>query len=53
MALFRVKIALLSVLISGAVLITFGLFFLTVISKFGMDRIDREILTLGESQLHV
>jgi signal transduction histidine kinase len=39
--------------LSGAVLVTFGLFFLTVISKVGMDRIDREILTLGESQLHV
>lgn len=51
--MFRVKIALLSVILSGAVLITFGLFFLAVIGKVGMDRIDREILTLGESQLHV
>lgn len=51
--MFRIKIALLSVLISGSVLIIFGLIFLTVISKVGMNRIDREILTLGESQLHV
>jgi two-component system, OmpR family, heavy metal sensor histidine kinase CusS len=51
--LFRVKIAGLSVLISGAVLLVFGLLFLTLISRVGMDRIDREILTLGESQLHV
>ncbi len=51
--MFRLKIALLSVLISGSVLVIFGLFFLTVISRVGLDRIDREILTLGESQLHV
>jgi heavy metal sensor kinase len=51
--LFRIKIALLSVVISGAVLIIFGLFFLTVINRVGMERIDREILALGESQLHV
>lgn len=51
--MFRVKIALLSVVISGTVLITFGLFFLSVINRVGMERIDREILALGESQLHV
>ncbi len=51
--MFRLKIALFSVLISGSVLVIFGLFFLTVISKVGLDRIDREVLTLGESQLHV
>lgn len=51
--MFRVKIALLSVIISGAVLVIFGLFFLTVINRVGMERIDREILALGESQLHV
>jgi two-component system, OmpR family, heavy metal sensor histidine kinase CusS len=50
---FRLKIALFSVLISGSVLVVFGLFFLAVISKIGLERIDREILTLGESQLHV
>ena len=51
--MFRVKIALLSVLISGAVLVAFGIFFLTVVNRVAMDRIDREILALGESQLHV
>jgi two-component system, OmpR family, heavy metal sensor histidine kinase CusS len=51
--LFRVKIVLLSVLISGTVLVTLGLFFLTTIGKIRMDRIDREIVALGESQLHV
>ena len=51
--MFRLKIALLSVLISGSVLMVFGLFFMTVFSRVGLDRIDREILTLGESQLHV
>ena len=51
--MFRVKIAVFSVLISGAVLIAFGLFFLTVIGRVAMDRMDREVLTLGESQLHV
>ena len=34
-------------------MIIFGLFFLTVINRVGMDRIDREIRALGESQLHV
>ncbi|MCP4751619.1 MAG: hypothetical protein GY866_12050, partial [Proteobacteria bacterium] len=51
--MFRIKIALLSVLISSTVLIAFGLFFLTVIGKVGMSRIDRETLALGESQLLV
>ncbi len=51
--MFRLKIALFSVVISGLVLVLFGLVFLAVSSKFGLDRIDREILTLGESQLHV
>jgi two-component system, OmpR family, heavy metal sensor histidine kinase CusS len=51
--LFRLKIALLSALISGLVLVGFGLYFLTLISTVGLDRIDREINALGESQLHV
>jgi heavy metal sensor kinase len=50
---FRLKIALFSVLISGTILIAFGLHFLSVISKVQLERLDREILTLGESQLHV
>ena len=51
--MFRIKIAFLSVLISGTVLILFGLFLLRTVNQVGLDRIDREILTLGESQLHV
>lgn len=50
--MFRVKIILLSILISGSVLVGFGLYFLSVINKAGMDRIDQEILALGGSQLH-
>jgi two-component system, OmpR family, heavy metal sensor histidine kinase CusS len=49
--LFRIKIALLSVLLSGSVLVGLGLFSLSVMNKVGMDRIDREILTLGEGHL--
>ncbi len=44
---------LLSTLISGSALVGFGLYFLSVINKVSIDRIDREILALGESQLHV
>ncbi len=51
--MFRLKIALFSVLISGTILIAFGLHFLSVISRVQLERLDREILTLGESQLHV
>ncbi len=51
--MFRLKIALFSVLISGSILIAFGLFFLRIISRVQLERLDREILTLGESQLHV
>jgi signal transduction histidine kinase len=48
---FRLKIALLSTLVSGSVLLIFGWFFLTVIYRVGLERIDREIRALGESQL--
>ncbi len=51
--MFRFKIALLSILISGSALVGFGLYFLSVINEVSIDRIDREILALGESQLHV
>ncbi|MBE0556110.1 MAG: HAMP domain-containing protein [Proteobacteria bacterium] len=46
--MFRVKIALLSVLLSGSVLVGLGLYSLSVMTNVGMARIDREILTLGE-----
>lgn len=49
--MFRVKIALLSVLLSGSVLVGLGLYSLDLMNKVGMARIDREILTLGEGHL--
>lgn len=48
---FRVKIALLSVLLSGSLLVGLGLYSLSVMNKVNMDRLDREILTLGEGHL--
>ena len=51
--MFRVKIALLSVLLSGLVLVGLGLYSLSVMSKVNMDRIDREILTLGQGHLTI
>ncbi len=51
--MFRIKIILLSILISGSVLIGFGLYFLDVINNVSLDRIDREILTLGDGQLRI
>ena len=51
--MFRVKIALLSVLLSGLVLVGLGLYSLSVMNKVNMDRIDREILTLGQGHLAV
>jgi heavy metal sensor kinase len=50
---FRLKIALLSVLLSGAVLIGLGWYSLTVMNKVGLERIDREILSLGEGHLAI
>ena len=49
--MFRIKIALLSALLSGLVLVGLGLYSLSVMNKVGMARIDREILTLGEGHL--
>ena len=49
--MFRIKIVLLSILISGSVLVSFGLYFLNVINSVSLDRIDREIRTLGEGPL--
>jgi hypothetical protein len=48
---FRLKIALLATLVSGSILLVFGGFFLTLIYRVGLERIDREIRALGESQL--
>ncbi|MDA8123745.1 MAG: ATP-binding protein [Deltaproteobacteria bacterium] len=51
--MFRLKIILLSLLISGSVLVSFGLYFLDVVAKVSLERIDREILTVGEGQIHL
>ena len=51
--MFRIKIALLSVLISGLVLVGFGLYSFSVMKKVNMDRIDREILMLGQGHLTI
>ncbi len=48
---FRFRIALLSTFLSGVVLIIFGLAFLQVIRQVALERVDREIRSLGESQL--
>ncbi|MGA2220302.1 MAG: ATP-binding protein [Verrucomicrobiia bacterium] len=48
---FRLKITLLSLLISGALLVGFGLYFLGIISRVQMDRVDREIWALGNTTL--
>jgi len=48
---FRLKIALLSTGLSGVVLLVFGFFFLSVIHRVGLARVDREMLAIGESLL--
>lgn len=50
---FRFRIALLSTLLSGVVLLGFGFAFLAVIRQVALDRLDREIRSLGESQLRM
>ena len=48
---FRLKITLLSVLLSGIVALGFSVFFLGLIYNAGMQQIDNEIRSLGETQL--
>lgn len=48
---FKFKISLLSLLLSGAVLLAFGLFFMSVISRVGYQRIDRELRLLADVQV--
>jgi two-component system heavy metal sensor histidine kinase CusS len=50
---FRFRIALLSTLLSGVVLLGFGIAFLAVIRQVALDRLDREIRSLGENQLRM
>lgn len=48
---FRLKIALLSMLITGALLLGFGLFFLRMSYKIGLDRTDRELRAVVDAEL--
>lgn len=50
---FRFRIALLSTLLSGVVLLSFGIAFLAVIRHVALERVDREIRSLGESHLRM
>lgn len=51
--MFRVKIALLSVLLSGLVFLGLGLYSLSVMEKVNIERIDSQILALGQGHLSV
>lgn len=51
--MFRVKIALLSVLLSGLVFLGLGFYSLSIMEKLNIERIDREILALGQGHLSV
>ena len=51
--MFRLKIALLSALLSGAVLVSLGMYSLDLMNKVALARIDQEILSLGEGHLAV
>jgi signal transduction histidine kinase len=48
---FKLKIGLLSVVLSGALLGGFGLFFLEMIHRIGIDRADRELRALVEADI--
>ncbi len=49
--LFRFKIVALSLLMSGLLVIGFGVFFLVSLGRVGMERIDNDIRALGEAQV--
>ncbi|VGO15240.1 Sensor protein CzcS [Pontiella desulfatans] len=48
---FKLKIALFSVLLSGALLTGFGLFFIQMSYRIGIDRIDRELRALVDADM--
>ena len=48
---FKIKIALLNVLLSGILLCAFGLFFIQMSYKIGIDRTDRELRALVDAEL--
>ncbi len=49
--MFRVKIALLSVLLSGLVFVSLGFYSLSVMKTVNIERIDGEILAFGQGHL--
>lgn len=49
---FRLKIALISFVTSGALLTVFAILFFMLSFQSGIDRMDREIRTLAESSIH-
>jgi heavy metal sensor kinase len=48
---FRLKIGLLSVCLSGLLLLGFGRFAVSALSRLGIDRIDRELRALADAQV--
>ena len=48
---FRLKISLLSVCLSGFILLAFGLYFTSLTRKISSERIDRELRALAEAQV--
>ncbi|MEW5983656.1 MAG: ATP-binding protein [Acidobacteriota bacterium] len=49
---FRLRIALLALVTSGVVLVGFGVSFLAVTHRVGLEKVDREIRAIAEGQLH-
>lgn len=49
---FKLKISLLNILLSGSVLVIFGILFVSVISRIGYERIDGELRVLADLQAH-
>lgn len=48
---FRLKIGLLSVVLSGLLLTGFGLFALSVLNRVGVERVDRELRALADATI--
>lgn len=48
---FRLKISLLSVCLSGCILLAFGLYFMSLTRKISDERVDRELRALAEGQV--
>ena len=48
---FRLKIGLLSLFLSGLLLLGFGVFAVSALKKVGRDRIDRELRALADTQV--